>query len=369
MKQLHIQEFICAHPDDWQQLLAAPPYCIKISKERWLNYDYYLLMYNQIESDFSLPLVRECRGLILRNDAFRNPAYTVVCMSFTKFFNYGETHAATIDWDSARVQTKEDGSIIRLWYDRPSGHWQISTSGCIDAGKAPVFGFEATFGDLFLNAWRYLGYSVSNFNEAYTYSFELCAPENRVVVPHSEPRIIHIGTRDMNTLEELDIDIGIPKPKEYKFASLEDCRAAVKELPFSQEGYVVVDKHWNRIKIKSPAYVAAFHLKMNGVVTTERILDMIRTGEQGEFLSYYPEYAEKFERVKTAVDAFLTQMRNRISELLSKEFGTQKDFALAVKDERFSACYFAWRKYGTAPEAWLNQMIVGKLAEIIDVVY
>ena len=46
---------------DWKDTLTQPPYSLTIKEDD----EYYLLKYNQIESDFSQRIVKECRGLIL----------------------------------------------------------------------------------------------------------------------------------------------------------------------------------------------------------------------------------------------------------------------------------------------------------------
>ena len=62
------------------------------------------LKYDQIESDMSAKEVQECRGLILNKETLE-----VISMSFYKFFNHGEGHAAKIDWNTASVLEKVDG--------------------------------------------------------------------------------------------------------------------------------------------------------------------------------------------------------------------------------------------------------------------
>ena len=90
-----------------------------------------MFKYNQIESDFEYQLVREARGIILREKVWK-----VVCRPFDKFFNYGEqfSDVRLIDWEHVYVQQKVDGSLIKIWYD--FGRWHISTNGSIDAFKA-----------------------------------------------------------------------------------------------------------------------------------------------------------------------------------------------------------------------------------------
>jgi tRNA splicing ligase len=76
----------------------AARYFIKATRHRQKPH-LVLLKYDQINSPFAEPIVRECRGIIL--DEASN--WRVVSRSFDKFFNHGEGHAATIDWSTARV--------------------------------------------------------------------------------------------------------------------------------------------------------------------------------------------------------------------------------------------------------------------------
>jgi hypothetical protein len=59
-----------------------------------------------------------------------------------------------------------------------------------------------------------------------------------------------------------------------------------------QEGYVVVDANFNRIKCKSPAYVAAHHAIDH--FGPKRAIELILAGETTEVLVYFPEYATQF---------------------------------------------------------------------------
>lgn len=58
------------------------------------------------------PIVQECRGLILDEAE----GWRVVCMPYKKFFNFGEDCCADIDWSTAKVQEKLDGSLISLYW-------------------------------------------------------------------------------------------------------------------------------------------------------------------------------------------------------------------------------------------------------------
>jgi len=308
-----------------------------------------------IDSNFSLKIVQEARGIIL--DSTDN--FKVVCFSFMKFFNAQEQLAAKIDWASAEVQEKRDGSLIKCWYSertikphRESG-WMVSTSGMIDARDAEASkDFNKTFYDLFVIAASKVGLSLSDLNKDYTYMFELTSPYNRVVVPYSETEIYHIGTRNNLTHQELDIDIGIKKPKKYTFYSLEDCIENAKNLPFKEEGFVVVDKFWSRVKVKSVNYLAAHHMKNNGVVTYSRVLDMIRAEQHDDFLAIFPEYKEHFEVVLPKYVDLLKQCVCDIEWASQNPFPTRKEYAVWATRHKYPALLFAWldKKIKTSEE-------------------
>lgn len=68
-----------------------------------------------------------------------------------------------------------------------------------------------------------------------------------------------------------------------------------------QEGFVIRDRNFNRIKLKSPEYLIAFHMNNNGVLTTKRIIEMIKNEQLDDFLAYCPEYKERVDKIITSI--------------------------------------------------------------------
>lgn len=324
---IELQKFIISH-ENWEEELQAEPYCIKITRDG----PYIMFKYNQVESDFSLSLVRECRGIILREETF-----DVVCHAFDKFGNYGESYVPEIDWKSAVVQEKCDGSLIKIWYD--DDEWHISTNGTIDAFKAYVDGGERSFGDLVMEAmpipWDEFGNMAS---DSATYMFELCSKYNRVVVPYDEPKLYFLGWRDNSHNFERERSLSIfsvifPTPKTYDLHSVEDTVAAANALPWDEEGYVVCDKYFNRVKIKSSAYVKAHYARNNNTITTERLVDIVLKGEQNEFLLYAEEWTCELMKVQTAMRFFAKCARDTLAEVFEmKDFENRGQYAAVVKE-------------------------------------
>ena len=329
---LKVLEFIKAHKN-WEELLSQAPYYIKISRDEMFGKRLIMLKYNQLDSDFNEEIVRECRGLIINEDSLEP-----VCVPFYKFGNYGESYCPEIDWESAVILEKRDGSLIKVV--KLGKDYLISTNGCIDAFKAmmpdDILCPYKSYGDLFMKA---MGDRLSLLSEGYTYMFELTSPYNRVVVPYDDIEIALIGIRNNKSLqEELICDSKLKDsfllPKRYGFKTLEECIESAHSLPYSDEGYVVVDKHFNRVKIKSLEYVNVHHLRGEGVMTEKRILDIIRQNEIAEYLIYFPEYKDLFDEYKRKVDDLYKAYHFMWLSFSQLEFNSRKEIALFLQDAK-----------------------------------
>lgn len=327
--KLDIQYFIEQH-SDWEKLLSEKPYCLTMSREQWNGMNLLMLKYDQICSNFNEPIVRECRGLILNEDTNE-----IVSFPFTKFGNYGEGYCPEIDWTTARCGEKIDGSLIKIV--NVGDNLLISTNGTILASKAPIaeqIGCRYSFfGDIVTeqldavlekSGWQKKLQEeglCALWEEGYTYMFELCSPWTRVVVPHKENKLYFLGKRNNETFEETYFtdDPVFSKifdtPKVFSLKSIDDCLAATKAMPWDEEGYVVCDAKFNRVKVKSPAYLAAHRLKGNGVLSYARALELVRMNEIDEVIAYFPEFEEALLECKSRFWKLVSRAKNAVLEL------------------------------------------------------
>lgn len=268
-----ICKYIADHPNNWYESLHKD-YGIRIKKEDSLA----IFSYN-VECDFKDPIVQEARGIIIDYEKIE-----VVCWPFRKFGNYSESYADKIDWNNAVVLEKVDGSIIKLWFNHKTQKWQFSTNGMIDADMATTDAYSGVYyGDIIRQANNYNDIPFDKLDKDYTYIFELVSPQTRVVIKYDETALYHLGTRSNITGEEYNMDIGIKKPKSYSINSLEDCIKAALELnkgaseddDVANEGFVVVDKNWNRVKVKSPDYIMMHRLKHNDGISKKDCINTI----------------------------------------------------------------------------------------------
>lgn len=339
----------------------AQRYAIKAVRHRALPH-LVTLKYSQIDSPMGEPLVRECRGIVLDE----SDGWACIARGFDKFFNAGEGHAATIDWSTARVQEKVDGSLCLLYcYDSV---WCVATTGTPD-GAGRVGADERTFAQLFWRTFADSGLELPA--PGLTFALELTAPANRVVVRHDTAGLTLLGARDPRTGQEMHaadaaaLLPGTVPVREFSLRSAADIAATFATMsPLAQEGYVVVDSAFRRVKVKHPGYVALHHARSG--ISPRAFLEIARSGEASEVLAAFPELARDFEPIRAKLDALVSELEADFARI--KDAPTQKDFALLAVKSRCSGALFAVRS-GKAPSmrSFLAKMPIDSLAGILRV--
>lgn len=263
MKTLHIQEYLRSGKtlvDLYQQYDIEG----RISAELGVAVFNYKTISPLYES-----IVQESRGLILELDTWE-----VVSKSIDAFFEpetvLGQQTLAQFDWTTAKALVKYDGALICLY--RYKGGWHVGTRFVAD-GSWPVYSINAsentiTWRDLFEQALQEMGYDWEDFTASLDpdifYTFEICAPENRVIVIYPDRQLHLVAAVRRDTLEEIAVFHMEPfsslcsrmLPQFYPVASLEDCQRLIEEYsdPLDHEGFVVVDGNFKRLKIRNPRH-------------------------------------------------------------------------------------------------------------------
>lgn len=270
--------------------------------------------YTQSVSPMHEPIVQDCRGIILDS----NNDWTVVAMAFRKFFNHLETNAATIDWSTASVQDKVDGSLCVLY--PYANAWHIATSGLPDA--AGTVG-STTYAGYFWDTFRSSGMVLPPDSCGTCFFFELAGPMNRGVVEYDAPRLTVLGCRRLPSLEEASAQeaaalLGRPDAavRSFPLRTMDEIQEALTRIrPDQQEGFVVVDAAWRRIKVKHPMHVATIHALSRGPVRQSAIVQVARKNEIEEVAAAMPALrpaldvaAARLDRLAAAVEEDLARL-------------------------------------------------------------
>lgn len=313
--------------------------------------------YSQFESDMSEQICQECRGLIL-NEA---DDWAVVNRGFDKFFNHGELLAAPINWTTARVQEKVDGTLCMLY--RYADAWHVATTGTPDAGGR-VGALDMTFAQLFWSMFTWQDFSPIDPRN-HSLLFELTSPHNRVVVSHLDPRLTLLAIRNTATGDYVPRDQFPARlwVREFPICTLEECIATFDHFSGAeQEGYVVVDGAGNRLKIKHPRYVELHHMKDR--TSAKSIIEVVLRGEVPEVLSYFPEFKADFDTCSERIASVCEDVAQAYRPICDIE--TQKEFAAAALQTPWSGALFQIRAGKAAsPLHWLQSQPITKVADIL----
>lgn len=320
--------------------------------------------YDQINSPMHEPLVKECRGIILD----QNDDWACVARPFDKFWNLGDFYADKVDWTKAMMSEKLDGSLIIMYfYD---GKWNVATSGTPDA-SGQVNGFPMDFAKLFWDTFRSQGLTLDEldfYDSNYTFLFELMTPYNRVVVPHKTCSVKLIGIRNRNNGKEMPPLFG---PKSWPYVKsipiLSDMAVLdtfTKINAIDQEGWVVTDDKFNRVKVKHPQYVVLHHMRGEGTPSPKRALQVILGGEHEEVLTYWPEWRPLFSSVASRLVDLTDGLNTAYGNISHLE--SQKEFALEAQKSRCSGALFMLRAK-KVPDiyTYLKNMHIDNLASIL----
>jgi hypothetical protein len=325
------------------------------------NGEYASFNYDMIETKDDDLLAQECRGLILCHISGKpyapiiingKKSYThiimgetkILCFGIKRFFNYGQASASNINFNAPnlKIYEKLDGSLIQVWNNPFNKLWNISTRSCPDADilmDNGIFTFrmlfeKALYDHVGIDFNQLTSYLDSNF----TYCFELCSLLNRIVVNYNNNRIVLLAARNLVSLQEVDINnlnlpLLVPKVQEYTYTSIQELIDWVSTFnPSEYEGVVVRDSNFNRIKVKSAAYVAASKIRESLAASPRNCLKLILLGKEDDAMSFLPEdIIKNLLSIKEKYRKWLSEEEFSYSKILS-----ESDFILPKDKKTFA---------------------------------
>ena len=321
-----------------------------------------LLNYSQIDSPKENPIVMECRGLILSKDY-----KSILCKSFTRFFNYGEcvNSQKGFSFENSIVYEKVDGSLVRFWKDNVTGEWNISTRQMAYGEgftSSNINTFSEAVKKCFNSKEDYNSFcnKLDAYNPHYTYVFEFVSPENRVVKNYGSEYALYFLACFNNDTGEEDISNGcndfissikkygnIRLPHKYALKDYDSIKNYFSHLEATDEGFVVYDIDSGiRVKIKNPAYLTIAAKRMNGGLTENHIIELIFQNETSEYLTYFKEDAHLFEPYQKSYDKMIEDIHrvwNEVKDMPRDNPREKKEFALTISSCPFSDIIFSMK--------------------------
>ncbi|MHA1659944.1 MAG: hypothetical protein ACTSUT_12590 [Promethearchaeota archaeon] len=271
----------------------------------------------------------KCRGLVINKNG------NIINYPFDRFFNSFEKECCEINWDSAEIQEKLDGSLICVFWS--GKNWEVTTRGSFYPNEHTL-----NFSELFKKRFD----SFTKLNKNICYIFELITKHNRIIKWYKTEGVYLIGARNIDSLKELsqkelDLiakDLNVSRPLKYKANNLSQCKKLFDDFNDDDEGLVVVDNEFNRIKIKQDSYIKLSRIKM---LKEQDIFNYVlgKTQIDVEYLNKLPEVAETIKNVRTHWNKTKKKIINIFNKHKNKS--TRKDFAIAVSKYPFKSILFS----------------------------
>lgn len=320
--------------DNWKEVLLKAPYNLKNIKECNWHPNWFMFNYNLFNSDFTIPLVKACRGTVLE---IVGKEVKPICIPYYKFFNAGDPNADEIDWNSAEVYDKIDGILIKAFKYDNKLYW--TTNGSFDM-NAPfedslVFDEPETrnsecYGDLLSYAIKKedndveihfnketgefytVGGWCDNYENGSTFMFELTSPRNKIICKYNETKLWWHGFRNGADDEQLpafirSLNASKPSytiPNKYNLKDMESVKKLLSDFKgIENEGVVVVDNNFHRIKIKCEDYLKIKFA--NDMAANKNILfKAILNNEEDDLISAVPALLPISEEIKKEISLF-----------------------------------------------------------------
>ena len=157
-----------------------------------------------------------------------------------------------------------------------------------------------------------------------------------------------IGQRNMLTMEEciytgpLDEWCNIWLPQRYALHNLDEVIKVAELLSKDEEGFVVCDAQFNRIKVKSPEYLMAARLHNNGVITKKRLIEIVLTEKVDDFIAYCPAYEARLLEVENEIKKIKYGIASELDWVEDNHYFSlaRAEFARAIKDLKYKHFLF-----------------------------
>lgn len=315
-------------------------------------------VYDQIAARDENPIAQQCRGLVLREHT-----HEVVAYPFNRFFNLGQGAAATVDMSTARFEEKLDGTLLIVYWDDRAGRWMCATRSMCEA-HGNINGSQATFAHLADACVRGMGTGAATLHDlmdgvgadrGVTHMFELTGPHNRIVCEYAALHLTLLGARRLSDFAEiepraLESAHGFDTARTWSFASIADLIEVIREWkPSEYEGVIVKDAHFNRVKVKTPQYVAAARATDSLGASWRNVCEAIQTGHADDLLGIVPPHVrERIESLRPAIASLVAKAESDYAEL--RGIDDMKAFAAEAKTRMWPAILFALKR-GKAVDA------------------
>ena len=240
----------------------------------------------------------------------------IISFSPPKSHSY-ETYTDKIGDGESNMEEYVEGTMINMFFNPQIQEWDIASRSSIGAYCSFYQDKKKTFRTMFLEAMNRLGYEFEEFNKKYCYSWILQHPDNRIVVPFTQPNIVLCKVYECKGLiveevpDALTTRYEMPRP----LNKIIDCEGkTINEIRnafnSSTHNYTIMGAVFTdpasgcRTKVRNPSYEYVRKLKGNSPKLQYQYYNLRQIGAVGDFLKFYPEHKGTFDQMRQQVHEF-----------------------------------------------------------------
>ena len=282
----------------------------ELDKTTYRIFSYHIASY----SEFLQPDALECRGHMFEME--NGVPTRLASLPMSKFFNFAE-NLLTMDLDLTNpefIVEKLDGSLISSFI-HSNGTLRLKSKGSLSSEQA-----MASMRLIESNGYVEFLAGVSELaNDNLTVIMEYTAPDNRIVLGYSEPKLTVLGVRNNETFEYIPwnylnespycqwMQNNIAEDFTLKYSSSMDTFIDDVRNMLHIEGFIVGLSSGQRIKIKTDEYVS-LHRTKDSVNSPRRLYECVINGGSDDLKSMFAD------------DGMAVQMINDMEVLVQREF-------------------------------------------------
>lgn len=251
------------------------------------------------------------------------------------------------------VEEYVEGTMINMFYDYECEEWEISTRSTV-GGKTnyTISRFSSlTFRDMFLEACNNAGFEFEILDKTLCYSFVLQHPKNRIVVPFKETKLYLCACYRMNkdyivdiidieTIKESLKSTKIQYPKIYE--NINHVYNLTELIADSFGDYTVVGfmihhrESGTRCKIRNEGtYEYVRMLRGNQPKEQYRYLELCHNGRLEEYVKFYPEDKEVFNKYRDEVNYYITSLYQNYVNCFINKMDVLKNYPYQYKTHMY----------------------------------
>ena len=287
---------------------------------------------------------------------FRSVVYKnnrILAVSPHKSVSY-DSFIAQHNLEQCIVEEYVEGTMINMFYDPDIEEWELATRSTV-GGKVNYFISSFTninFREMFLEACNNASLEFDILDKTLCYSFVLQHPKNRIVVPFKETRIyltacyrinedFMVDVVDVETIKDALAAANIHYPKRYENINevynltelMSSCFGDYTVVGFMIHNYA----SGMRTKIRNEGtYEYVRKLRGNQPKEQFRYLELCHGGRLDEYLTFYPEDSESFNKYRDGVNEFIASLYQNYVDCFIHKKDQLKNYPHQYKSHMYS---------------------------------